>query len=83
MMRKAARALTGLLLFATLAAPAAAIVDGQPDNGAHPNVGVMIVEIGANLPLPLCHPERFVPPASRKSPGLPERFFNLEIERRA
>ena len=49
MMRKAARALTGLLLFATLAAPAAAIVDGQPDNGAHPNVGVMIVEIDGAL----------------------------------
>ena len=35
-MRKIVPALAGLLLFATLAAPAAAIVDGEPDNGAHP-----------------------------------------------
>lgn len=45
MARKLVPALAALMLCMTLARPAAAIVDGQPDNGAHPNVGLMIVEI--------------------------------------
>ena len=41
--------------------PASAITNGQPDGNGHPNVGLMIVRVGASAPQRLCSGELIAP----------------------